>query len=259
MTKTKGKIPPVVKLNYSKGDLIIKEGDYGTSIYEVISGKVGIFIESGGTESRVATLGPGVIVGEMAFIAGDTSTRSASVRALEDCCLEAWHPAMLLNAYKKMPDVLRLIAGQALKLIVRMNKMVVELRLKEGQSRDNQTQELSDRLTERRKFYRKRVSLECVFRPVNSPKDLKLLGRIRDISKEGLGMTVKTSGLFDYTLITGDELFISTYFVLDQKVNMTAKIASLRKRETDGFITLGVTFTHMDPDDRKKLGFFLMK
>jgi len=258
MTKTKGKIPPIVTLNYSKGDLIIKEGDYGISIYEIISGRVGIFVESGGTETSVAVLGPGMIVGEMAFIAGNTSTRSASARALEDCCLEAWHPAMLLNAYQKMPDVLRLIAGQALKLIVRMNKMVVELSLKQGHSMDRQTQELSDQRTEERKFFRKMVSLECIFRPVNSPKNLKLLGQIRDISKGGLQMTVKTSGLLNCTLASGDELFISTYFTSDQKVNMTAKITRLQKGKTGDTISLGMVFTHMDPDDRKRLGFFLM-
>jgi len=258
MTKTKGKTPPVVKLNYSKGDLIIKEGDYGISIYEIISGRVGIFVESGDTETRVAVLGPGMIVGEMAFIAGNTSTRSASARALEDCCLEAWHPGMLLNAYQKMPDVLRLIADQALKLIVRMNKMVVELRLKQEQSMDSQTQELSDQWTEKRKYYRKMVSLKCVFRPANSPKDLKIRGRIRNISMGGLRMTVKTSGLHNYIPIPGDELFISTYFVSDQKVNMTAKIIWQMKGGTDGTVSMGMFFTHMDRDDRKRLGFFLM-
>jgi len=199
-----------------------------------------------------------MIIGEMTFIAGSTSTRSASARALEDCCLEAWHPAMLLNAYKKMPDVLRLIAGQALKLIVRMNKIVVGLSLKEGQHKDSQTQELSDQWEEKRNFYRKRVSLECILQPVNSPKDLKIRGRIRDISNGGLQMTVKTSGLLNYTFILGDELFISTYFVSDQKVNMTAKITWLKKGETDGFISLGMAFTNMEPEDRKRLGFFLM-
>ena len=102
------------------------------------------------------------------------------------------------------------------------------------------------------------VSLECVFRPVNSPKDLKLPGRIKDISQKGLGMTAKTSRLFNFTLIPGDEFFISTYFVPDQKVNMTAKIIWLKKGKTDGTISLGMVFTHMDPDDRKRLGFFLM-
>jgi CRP-like cAMP-binding protein len=258
MTKNKEKIPPVVKLNYSKGDLIIKAGDYGISIYEVISGKVGIFVESGGAETRVAILDPGMILGEMAFVSGNTGTRSASARALEDCCLEVWHPAMLLNDYKQMPDVLRRITGQAIKLIARMNKMVVELSLKQEKLKDGQTHGVYDPREDKRKFYRKSVSLECVFRPVNSPKDLKLPGLIRDISKGGLGMTVKTSGLVNYTPVFGDELFISTYFMPDQKVNMTAKILWLKKGKTDGAISLGAVFTHMEPTDRKRLGFFLM-
>jgi hypothetical protein len=258
MTKNKENIPPVVKLNYSKGDLIIKAGDYGISIYEVISGKVGIFVESGGAETQVANLGPGMLVGEMAFISGNTSPRSASARALEDCCLEVWHPAMLMNDYKQMPEVLRRMAGQALKLITRMNKVVVELSLKQEKLEYGQTYEGYDSQEDKRKFYRKSVSLECVFRPENSPKDLKLPGRIRDISKEGLGMTVKTSGLLNYTPVIGDELFISTYFKLDQKVNMTAKILWLKKDKTNGAISFGTVFTHMEPEDRKRLGFFLM-
>jgi hypothetical protein len=71
-------------------------------------------------------------------------------------------------------------------------------------------------------------------------------------------MTVKTSGLLNYTLAAGDELFISTHFTFDQKVNMTAKIARLQKDETGDTISLGMVFTHLDPDDRRRLGFFLM-
>ena len=258
MTKNKEKIPPVLKLNYSKGDLIIKAGDYGISIYEIISGKVGIFVESGGAEARVAVLDPGMILGEMAFLSGNTGTRCASARALEDCCLEVWHPGMLLNEYKRMPEVLRRITGQALKLITRMNKMVVELSEKQKELKDEQTPRGYDPHEEKRKFYRKTVSLECVFRPVNSPKDLKLPGRIRDISKGGLGMTLKTSGLLNYTPGFGDELVITTYLVPNQKVRMTAKILWLKKGKTEGTISLGMAFTHMEPDDQKRLGFFLM-
>jgi CRP-like cAMP-binding protein len=258
MTKNKEKIPPVVKLNYSKGDLIIKAGDYGISIYEVISGKVGIFVESGGAETRVAILDPGMILGEMAFVSGNTGRRSASARALEDCCLEVWHPGMLLNEYKQIPEVLRRITGQALKLITRMNKMVVELSVKQEELKDEQTHRGYDPQADKRKFYRKTVSLECVFRPANSPKDLKLPGRIRDISKGGLGMTVKTSGLLNYTLDFGDKLFISTYLAPNQEVNITAKILWLKRDKTGGAISLGTAFTHMEPDDQKRLGFFLM-
>ena len=258
MTKNKEKTPPVVKLNYSKGDLIIKAGDYGISIYEIISGKVGIFVESDGAETRVAILDPGMLVGEMAFVSGNTGTRSASARALEDCCLEVWHPAMLLNDYKQMPDLLRRITGQAIKLIMRMNKMVVELSSKQEKIEDGQTHGGYNPQEDKRKFYRKTVSLECIFRPANNPKDFKLPGRIRDISKGGLGMTLKISDLLNYTPGFGDELLITTDLVPNQKVNMTAKILWLKKGKTEGTVSLGMVFTHMEPDDRKRLGFFLM-
>jgi hypothetical protein len=165
---------------------------------------------------------------------------------------------MLLNDYKQMPDLLRRITGQALKLIARMNKMIVELSVKQEELKDEQAHGRYDPQEDKRKFYRKTVSLECVFRPVNSPKDLKLPGRIRDISKGGLGMTLKTSGLLNYTPDFGDELFITTDLMPNQKVKMTAKILWLKKGKTEGTISLGVFFTHMEPDDRKRLGFFLM-
>jgi len=63
------KIPPPVRLNFSKDDLIIKEGDYGISVYEIISGKVGVYIDSGDTEIMIATLNSGMIIGEMTFLA----------------------------------------------------------------------------------------------------------------------------------------------------------------------------------------------
>jgi hypothetical protein len=255
MTKTKEKIPPVVKLNYSKGDLIIKAGDYGISIYEIVSGKVGIFIESQGSETRIAVRGPGMIFGEMAFISGYAGTRSASARALEDCCLEVWHPVALLHDYKNIPGVLNLIAKQALRLITRMNKLMFELSLKQEKLANGQPY---DPQQDKRQFYRKKVDIECVFRPVNSPRDLKLQGRINDISKGGLGLAVKTSGLLNHSLVPGDELFISTYIKPDQKLNMTVKIIWIKKQKKDDAISMGTIFTRMEPEDRRRLGFFLL-
>lgn len=176
LMKPEKKLPPVIRLQYAKDDLIIKEGDYGISIYEIISGKVGIFVNSGGRNIMIATQDPGMIIGEMAFLAGNACRRSTSARALENCCLEALHPTMLLNAYKQMPTILRLITNQALRIQIRMNKMVSGLSLVEGQPKGIQSQKLYDQWVERRKFYRKTVSMECVFRPVNSPKGLKLKG-----------------------------------------------------------------------------------
>ena len=267
MIKPEKKLPPVLRLQYAKDDLIIKEGDYGISIYEIISGKVGIFVDSGGMNIMIATQGPGMIIGETVLLAGNDGRRSTSARALENCCLESLHPTMLLNAYKQMPTILRLITNQALRIQVRMNKMVSGLNLVEGQPKGIQSQKLSDQWVERRKFYRKTVSMECVYRPVNSPKGLKLKGRIRNISREGLHMVVDlssslkcTSILGDdkCTSIPGDEFLISAYLMPDQKVNMTTKILWSKKGETAETVCLGMAIAHMTIDDQRKLGFFLM-
>jgi CRP-like cAMP-binding protein len=258
LIKPEKKLPPVVRLQYAKDDLIIKEGDYGISIYEIISGKVGIFVDSGGMNIMIATQGPGMIIGEMVLLAGNAGRRSTSARALENCCLESLHPTMLLNAYKQMPTILRLITNQALRIQVRMNKMVSGLSLVEGQPKGIQSQKLSDQWVERRKFYRKTVSIECIFRPVNSPKGLRLKGRIRNISREGLHMVVDLSSSLKCTSIPGDEFLISAYLMPDQKVNMTTKVLWSKKGETAKTVCLGIAITHMTIEDQRKLGFFLM-
>ncbi len=256
--KTEGKIPPVVRLQYVSGDLIIKEGDFGLSIYEIISGKVGIFVDSSGTEIQVATLGPGMIIGEMSFLTGTSSPRSASARALEDCCLEAWHPNMISTVYKKMPIILGLIAGQSLKSLARMNKMISGYTSKKRKDEIEQIQQSSDRWSTRRSFYRKEFDKECVYRPVNSPKSLKLIGRIKNISRGGMQMVAKTSNSLDYSHVPGDKFFASVYLKPGQQVNMTAKIVKLQKGESAGIISMGMAFTHMTQEDQKRLGFFLM-
>ena len=256
--KTEEKIPPVVRLQYVSGDLIIKEGDFGLSIYEIISGKVGIFVDSSGTAIQVATLGPGMIIGEMSFLTGTSSPRTASARALEDCCLEAWHPNMISTVYKQMPIILGLIAGQSLKSLARMNKMVSGYNSKKRKAEVKQIQQSPDRWSSRRSFYRKEFDKECVYRPVNSPKSLKLIGRIKNISRGGMQMVAKTSNSLDYTHVPGDKFFVSVFLKPGQQVNMTAKIVALLKGDSAGTISMGMAFTHMTQEDQKRLGFFLM-
>lgn len=67
------------------GMTFIQQGDTGNSAYIIESGKVEIYIEKSGTPQIVGTRGPGTLIGEMALI--DDDTRTASVRALEDCKL----------------------------------------------------------------------------------------------------------------------------------------------------------------------------
>ena len=130
MTNDKRNGPRSIRLKYKKGDLIIKEGDYGISIYKIIQGKVEIFNESDEEEISLATLGSGEVVGEMTFLSRVTERRSASVRALEDTELEVWDPARISKEYEQMPPIIRHIADQALKRLIRMNRLIIKMHAK---------------------------------------------------------------------------------------------------------------------------------
>ncbi|MBR3235720.1 MAG: cyclic nucleotide-binding domain-containing protein [Atopobiaceae bacterium] len=69
--------------SYDKGEVVFREGSFGTTMYEIVSGKVGIFTSYGlPEEQQLATMGAGETFGEMGVIEG--YPRSATVVALED-------------------------------------------------------------------------------------------------------------------------------------------------------------------------------
>lgn len=71
----------VESVDYRKDDIIMAEGDLGSSMYIVVDGRVRVY--QGNTELNV--LGSRAVFGEMAAL--DPEPRAASVQALEDCTL----------------------------------------------------------------------------------------------------------------------------------------------------------------------------
>jgi CRP-like cAMP-binding protein len=69
------------------GDWIIREGENADFMFAILNGELEVVSHGGGTSAdvRVALLGPGDWVGEMALL--ETLPRSASVRALARCDL----------------------------------------------------------------------------------------------------------------------------------------------------------------------------
>jgi hypothetical protein len=67
---------------FSAGEMIIREGDPGRSVYVILDGRVRVFTrDNGDNELELATLGVGQFFGEMSFVSG--KPRSSSVAALE--------------------------------------------------------------------------------------------------------------------------------------------------------------------------------
>jgi cAMP-dependent protein kinase regulator len=65
------------------GEVLVEEGQPGTSVYAIAYGAVDVFRTLGGTRHVLATLGPGDFLGELALVAG--VPRLATVQAVEAC------------------------------------------------------------------------------------------------------------------------------------------------------------------------------
>jgi CRP-like cAMP-binding protein len=78
---------------FPRGVTIVRQGDLGASMFVVVDGKVSVTVHSRTGKERVATLGPGDIVGEMSLLTG--ARRNATVVAARQVtALEIAKPAL---------------------------------------------------------------------------------------------------------------------------------------------------------------------
>jgi len=245
-----------IRLRYRRGDLIVKQGDYGISIYEIVSGKVDIYSEDKGTETSMAVLCSGDIFGEMAFLGGSNTPRAASARALEDCTIEVWHPAGLASEYKLLPAVLRYILDQTIKRLSRMNRMIADLAVKESVK---QLPPMENPWASRRSAYRKEINLECIYQPRRLKVKMQLKAIIKDISKNGVGVEINPENTYSIRHEPGDIFSIQALFPTGRNLNVDAEITGLRKSSTSGKFLVGMSFVRPTEETKKTLGFFLME
>ena len=246
-------------LKYLKGEQIIKQGDYGISIYKILSGKVQVFRQSESRQVPLATLGAGEIIGEMVFLSKDAEVRSASAGALEDTELEVWHPRDLEEKYAQIPAVLKIIIDQGLSRLLRINRFVEHLARK-GLKEKNQSTGRADPWSSTREFYRKKVSIPCKYKPSRGTKGspYPLQGRIRDISMGGLCLEVTSDKESATRYQVGNSFHIEAVLPNGHDLSATADIVSVK--EQAGNLRLGMKFKEL-PDyygPKKNLGFFLL-
>ncbi len=78
--------PRVEKVVLKAGEVLFEQGSAGDSVYQVQAGMLGVRVrQEDGTESVIARLAPGALVGEMALMSGQP--RTATVFAVNDAGL----------------------------------------------------------------------------------------------------------------------------------------------------------------------------
>lgn len=91
----------VVKTN----TLLFREGDPSECMYVVKTGKLSVYKQKGSSEIELAVIGPGQMIGEMAFF--DQKPRSASVKALQDSEVIELPFKPLMAQYATFPEWLK--------------------------------------------------------------------------------------------------------------------------------------------------------
>jgi small-conductance mechanosensitive channel len=88
---------------FAPGEIVIRAGDQGSSMFVVHNGRVQVQVTDGGKARPVAVLGEGAFFGEMALFTGEP--RTANVVALEETeVLEIGHAAMK-HLFETNPDL----------------------------------------------------------------------------------------------------------------------------------------------------------
>jgi len=100
---------------YGEPELIVREGDPGSSMFIILSGRAAVLLnQAQGQPKKVAELGAGDTFGEMALMLGEV--RSASVQALNQVILAEIPKAALQPVLQDHPDCTELLAHQAYEL-----------------------------------------------------------------------------------------------------------------------------------------------
>ena len=256
MAGMKDKTPPLVRLGFDKGELIMKEGDYGLSIYKILKGHVRVFKKKDDTEIPLATLGAGEIFGEMTFLTKLMEARSASVLAVDQVELEVWHPARLSKEYDQMPSILKYIISQTLDRLTRMNKIISNLSDKKNKLKEKKAPK--EHGASQRKYFRKDFNKTCIYRPKGSSGKVRLNGRVTDISVGGASINISAKNALNFTHDKGDNIEIETILPSGQKIYLSGKIMTIKKDKVPGRMNIGLKFGELTGDASKKLGFYLM-
>ena len=88
-------------LELDRGQYLLRRGSPGGDLYFIVNGTLDVVDTRSTPETILATMQPGTVVGEMAFV--DGSPRSADVRANEACEIRVWARDDLRGLLKREP------------------------------------------------------------------------------------------------------------------------------------------------------------
>ncbi len=122
---TNDKDEKFTRMEFSKGDVLLKEGEVGDAAYVIVKGKVEIRVgQFGSNRQPLATRTSGDVIGELALF--DNRPHMASAVAMEDTVVNAMSRDEFRRRLEDMDPVMRGI----MKLMVRRTREMSDLLMK---------------------------------------------------------------------------------------------------------------------------------
>lgn len=118
---------------FEKGELILKENDWGEKAYAIEKGKVEVFITRNGKDITLHVLGSGETVGEMSII--DDKPYSASVRALEETTVKEIHRDDFMESLDSVSDFVKNILKGLFQRLRNANNLIARYEVALGEEK----------------------------------------------------------------------------------------------------------------------------
>jgi CRP-like cAMP-binding protein len=131
-------------LSFAPGELIIRQGDEGDSMYFITSGQVAIsYVSSGGAERQVAIIDAGEFFGEASLLTGERRSANAIAMSRADCFQldKAGLQGLMGNQGDLAEDMSVVMAHRQMELAMVRDKLDMETALR--REAESQTQLLT--------------------------------------------------------------------------------------------------------------------
>jgi CRP/FNR family transcriptional regulator, cyclic AMP receptor protein len=253
-----GQCPAPIRLTYKEGELIMKQGGFGNSIFQIIDGKVRLSAENSEREVTLAILEKDELFGESSFFNRSTGTRQAGAYAVTRTVLLVRHANRLIQDYETLPPIFRNVMTDSLRRLSRHRLLTTQLEFKPCRESDEHSQARQDFAAQQRKNYRKEVSFPCSYRPLETALKIPLTAIVRDISMGGMGIEVSNASMRAFNHAKGEQFIFDVPLPIGHTVQFTAAVVANKPARNPKARILGVNITDISYQNQKQLGFFLM-
>ena len=249
-TETSIKPPPNQTVKYSPDQLIIKEGDYGSSVYRVAKGQVRVFKELQSGKAIVTELGEGEIFGDMAFINGEVAPHNSSAEAKGEVVLEIWHPLAILKDFDAAGPIVRILAAQLVNKLAKTDSIFQRLFAELKGNEENLPQ------TPRENLFKLWNSI-CKYRPLRGHTGRLLDGFVQQIGLNGIRLLVPEHVLLQVDHKPGSKIELYLNFPDEDPLMLHGEIAKGTRGDTPGYRAFEFEYTHLAEAARKRIESFI--